>query len=701
METESKKSALLVKDQGNAPAPPSAEAAGGDAAYYSDSSASSDSRIMLGADIEIYPGRPREDLASTGTQAYEAKSRSGGEQFALICGRATVPRITSISAYKHIKNPAILKLVEAGVVNWKPENRQRFAFVFEKPPNKKLMQSLEAKPHRFSEDRIIPSLIQPIISLLADLRNVDFVHGAINPMNIFLSGIDGGETALLGECLTSAPSWRQHALFEPPDRAMAQPTGRGMGTGRDDLYAFGVCVIFAARGENLLADKTPEQIIRGKIEEGSYSFLVGGTRLPGGISDFLRGVLNDDESQRWTVQDTLSWIEGRRLSPKQPRPHLRSARPFLFKNEKYWDLRSIANAFSHNTAEAGKVIEQDHFDLWIKRNFEDKTLLKRFESVWEKEKGGSHDKIVSGACMALDPIAPVRYKELSVFPSGFGNALADAIARGEDIQTHGEIILQQLFSNWVNLRFEEITDASGILSLYEKCRNYLTQKISGYGIERVLYTLNKDCACLSPLLKNYFVLGPGRILLALEDLSRQGNRPDYILDRHMCAFISVHEPRLIDPYLGHITSPDKGNQIVGIIRTLSAIQKRFNVGPVPGVSAWMASLCAPVIERFNDSDLKKELSKHLERAGSSGDLSNILALVDDPAVMQEDDRRFAAARQEYALLGREKIRINGYLKKRKFFGQATGRQVSMLVSSVLSLLCIAGYLAFYLTQRAH
>ena len=116
----------------------------------------------------------------------------------------------------------------------------------------------------------------------------------------------------------------------------------------------------------------------------------------------------------------------------------------------------------------------------------------------------------------LQEQAPVRYKGLAVLPSGFGTSLAEAISRGEDIQAYGEMILNQFFNAWVNARFEEIPDGAGIVSLFEKTRGFLTQKTAGYGIERVLYTLNRDTACLSPVLKDFFVLSPDGLLMALE-----------------------------------------------------------------------------------------------------------------------------------------------------------------------------------------
>ena len=78
---------------------------------------------------------------------------------------------------------------------------------------------------KIDEDRIIPVLVEPIVRLLAEFRNVELLHGAINLGNIFLQGADGQERFLLGECLSAAPSLRQHPVYETQTRAAAQPSG--------------------------------------------------------------------------------------------------------------------------------------------------------------------------------------------------------------------------------------------------------------------------------------------------------------------------------------------------------------------------------------------------------------------------------------------------------------------------------------------
>jgi hypothetical protein len=658
-----------------------------------------DGRIMVGSDIEIFPSRPRPDLASPDTRAFDVSFRGQqpGSYYALICSTRRLPRVSSIGAFKSQRNQNLLRLAEAGIVDWKPENRQRLALVFEIPRGRRLLPAADAKPLPLSPDRIVQALIMPVLSVLADLHQAGQVHGAITPENLFLTGAEGSETVVVGEGLSSAPHYRLHPFFETAERGMADPSGKGPGTIKDDLYALGMCVAMIARRQNLMAGRTPQQIIRDKIESGSYVLASGGERLPGGVSDFLRGILNDDENQRWDVEDALRWADGKRPAPKQPRVTLRAARPFVFKGEKYWDLRNVAMAMCANIPEAMAALEKDHFDLWVKRNFEDKMLTDRLEKLWLREKGSSKEKLMSALSLVLDPYAPIRYKNLNVFAEGFGASLAEQIAKGGDLQAHAEIINNQMFSTWYGQRFNEIPDAGLWVSTFEKCRNFMTQKMAGYGMERVLYMLNKDVCCMSPVLKDYVVLGPGGLLQALESIARRPDRPENILDRHMIAFISVREPKMIDPHLGHVISRDKGYNLVGIVRTLAAIQRRFNTGPVPAVGAWLISMINPAVDKFADRDLRQEISKRMGRLADTGNLAAILDLIDNISLSQDDVQRFALARREFYGLEQEKRVLLQQLSHRGTYGRATGRQVAMLASAFLSSMCILGYLMLRLT----
>lgn len=659
---------------------------------------SADGRVLLGRDIEIFPDRPLQQYASFGTQAFEAKDKHlPGTQIALLCDRSLGPRATNVGSYKNLRSPNAVKLIDSGIVYWPLEQKQVLVLVIDMPPTRRLMQTLDSKPHKISEDRIVSAMIRPLLQVLVDLRSAGMIHGGITPDNIFIDGADGMETVILGEGLSSAPFFRHSALSETLERGMAQPSGRGGGTSKNDLYSLGVCVALALRGDNPFAGKSEVQIAREKLEQGSFSILAGREKMSAILSEFLRAVLNDDEKQRWDLDDAMRWLEGRHPGNKQTQIAIKAARPFVFKDEKYWDIRSLSIAFAADVTEAASTIDKGQFELWLKRNFESPEMDERLKKIWSKEHRGTQEVQVATACLAMDPRAPVRYRGLSLFPQGFGTALAEAMSKDMDIQPYAELIAMQFLSGWVQQRFEETEDATTYIMDFEKCRNFLSQKMPGYGIERAVYLMNREAVCMSQYMRNYFVFSPGHLLLALEQISKTSEKPDTVLDRHMMAFISVREPKMIDPHLGHIISRDRSYQLVGTLRTLAALQRRFQTGPVPGIAAWMMSMMSPAIEKYNDRDLRQEISKRLAALVPGGNLLAILELVDTEGLVQNDTQRFIMARQEFVALTREGQRIVGGLKKRRFYGLDAGRQVAMVVSAILSAFCIMGFLLVHFT----
>ncbi len=655
--------------------------------------------VMLGADVEIDFSRPLPQYDTLGAVAFEARDRRApGLHFALLCGRTHVPRVMMGPSYRNIKNPKLMRLLDGGIIARPGDQQQYYAYIFERPVGRKFIAQADETPHRVSEDHLVDLIISPILSLLLEFRNADMVHGAISLSNLYLGGPAGSETLTVGECLSSAPGARQHPIYETIERAAAQPMGRGPGLLKDDLYALGVCVAMIARGVNLTVGRSKQEIILDKIAHGSYAVISGRERMPGNVSEFLRGVLNDDERMRWDIDDAMKWLSGMRENPKQGRVPYKAARPLVFMEQKYWELRSLALVFGDNVPEAIQEIETDQFDLWLKRNFEDPLLEARLAKVWQEEKGSTREKLVCSLCMAFDPRGPVRYKKLSILPGGYGGALAEAMAQEEDVTNHVELVTQQVFNTWITQQFDEVKDGSNLLTTFEKCRNFLTQKVAGNGIERVLYVMNKEVACMSPLFKSHIVLNVGQLVLALESLALRGEKGERVLDRHMIAFISVREPKMIDPHLGHVISHDRGNQLVGITRTLAAIQRTAGLGALPALGNWLIDMMGPAVERVLDRDLRKELAKRVEKQRDKGDLSVLLDLIDDAQLMQADSQRYMQARIEYAQLEIEKKRIQ-MMKSKPKFGYGTGRQVAMMLSAALGTVIILVYLAVNFAGR--
>src|SRR3546814_8033617 len=70
------------------------------------------------------------------------------------------------------------------------------------------------------------------------------------------------------------------------------------------------------------------------------------------MMEVLRGLLNDDLRDRWTLDDLNFWVSGRRLSPKPPAMPQKANRPFSFQEIDHLSCRELAEGFSRHWDEA-------------------------------------------------------------------------------------------------------------------------------------------------------------------------------------------------------------------------------------------------------------------------------------------------------------------------------------------------------------
>lgn len=650
----------------------------------------------LGDGIEILVDKrlPHLDRGPSLAYAARAKNESTDSFFALVCENHLVPRSIMAPKFAAIMSPGLVRLAGSGVVYWPPAQGQRYVFVYENTLGKPLMKSLGKTGLGWKHENVMKGFIKPMINVLLDMRDADMVHGAINPMNIYEGGSDEGiDRVILGECLSTPPSYLQPAVFLPVERAQADPIARGPGTMEDDIYAFGVTLTMVLRSRDPLAGMNDEEIIRQKIELGSYAALTGKDRYTGAILELLRGLLYDDRVQRWTLDEIEAWQEGQRLSPKQSSKKSKAARPIHFNEERYHRPVLLAMDMDLNQSEAVQIIDGGILEQWISRSLEDNLTKGRYEQAIETAQEGGRgpgywDRLLSRVSIALDPEAPLRFKGLKMHPEGIPYALAETYMLKRDLMPFIEIINQQLVMFWIAAQQEVKVDVGNLISKFDSCRAFLRQNTMGYGIERCLYFLNPECQCISERLQGYYVRNPEDLMFAFEDMSDQPKRPDLFIDRHIAAFLSVKDRRMIDPFLQELNGEEYYKKVLANVKILATIQKRSQMQPFPGIAAWIASSLEPVYERFHDRELRTVLRERIEKLKVTGDLVKMITLLDDNELRQRDFLGFKKAMEEYRALTKENEELKRKMEKPETFGRDTGQEVAAIVSGILAAVVI-------------
>ena len=263
---------------------------------------------LLHDDYEIICVTTDLTMPGMGGVIYPAKRVGGNETnlIAIVGDRNSCFHLDIADAVEHIKLKSLLTLQSWGICEW-PGGGQKVALVYDRPPGPSLSESL-AKGKSFSDSEIKKNFLPAMIEVLRAFSLKNLTHGAIRPENIF-QRIDN--SIVLGDCLSSAPSYYQPAAYLTIERGLALPGGRGVGTAADDIYALGVTLITLAIGE-LPARISDEQMITRKMEQGSFAYLSGRAKLSTSISNLLRGMLNDNAEERWSVDDIGNWLMGPR-----------------------------------------------------------------------------------------------------------------------------------------------------------------------------------------------------------------------------------------------------------------------------------------------------------------------------------------------------------------------------------------------------
>jgi len=664
---------------------------------YENPQDSSATGVMLGSRIEIFPSQPLPELNTPGGMAFVArfKADAASDLYAIVCLSGLPPRIDAVTPMRTIDNPSVLRLIEGGVVAW-TGGTYAYALVYQRPVTQRMMSSLDEVHPPLNEDTINHHFIMPMIGALTALTNAGVVHNAIRPDNIYWR-IGTATPPQIGECLSSPAGVGQPVFFEPIERALAMPLGRGVGVHADDCYAFGVTLALLVLGRNPLQGMDDAAIVDAKMQRGTFGALVGSQRLSPTHIEILRGLLADDAKQRWTAGDLDQWLGGRRMTPKSSDAGRRAARHFDFAGKEYWQAAPLAAAFAQNPAEAAKVIEAEALSKWLRRALNDSERASSVENIIQalKQSGKTahyDDQLVARVCIALDHSGPIRYRGLSTMPAGISSLLVDAALTGNNVATLSEIISTQLVSLWIEMQKDLHGDYLAMLQLFERMKGLIEKTTFGNGIDRVIYEINPNLPCFSPMMRGHYVTTPKMLLPALERVAASGNRPREPIDRSIAAFLIVRD-RKGESFFEPMTAPEGSiKRGLAILTLFSELQYRHGPESLPQLAAWLSPFAEPAARRFLSKSMRERVQKQIKEAVTSGNLSSLLRLVDDPKRIERDRQDFMAARMLYLNIQKEIAGLEAKLNNRDSVVRSAGKPMAASISSFLAIILICAAL---------
>ncbi len=654
--------------------------------------------VMLGDRFRLHPDMPLPELGTPGVKAYAVSDERGAPKslYALICRQDIAARTDVLAQFSRFRRLPMSIPLRSGVVDWPPARARRFVIVFEQPGGERVLPSADATIEPWREDRVVRTMMQPLMPLFKELSDRILTHRSIRADNIFFSD-PSRESVVVGECFSAPPAMNQPYYYEPIDGSMAMPEGRGAGMPPDDFYALGVTILTLLCGGNPVADLSQDEVVEAKITKGSYAALVRDTRLSLPMVEVLRGLLCDDAEQRWRYEDLNMWMNGRHLSPKQALLPQKAARAFQFGDEEYLNAPALSHALARSWPEALMVIRKNDLESWVRRSLGDEV---RAEAVRQSTQAAfssatgrvaGEDRLLARVLMALDEHAPLRYRDIAVRIDGLAQAFAVNYHSDEKRQTFAEIFAQRLPQTWIENQPAMRPELSMLRRTFDTAAFTMAKPRIGQGAERALYASNPNWPCQSPLLKQDYVAELDDLLPALERVAREGKTERPPVDPHIAGFVAAKIKASIDQALGELgTADDPAVFHLGVLRLLADVQRAVGPMKTPYLAAWCASLLQPVIEGFHNRTRRDQMIEMARQLAAQGNLTTLLSLVDDQRRREADEQGFMNAKAEFAALVEQANWLRGGGMTSPAIVKHHARETSSIVSSVIAGVAVLG-----------
>jgi serine/threonine protein kinase len=621
----------------------------------------------------------------------------------LIANRGVPFRGNLAGVLQRVDVPGLIKLVDWGPVDWPRAGEREVAFVYERPEGGPAGQVFARRDGRTSDLELTRRLLRLIVAGLHALSEAGMAYRAIRPDNVWLA-TSGDGVALLGDAVAGPPGFDQPAAFEPIERAMATPAGRGLGTVADDVYALGVTLLSLITGRDFSGPGGEDELLQAKMERGSYAALTAGLRVPLPLSEPLRGMLGDDLAERWSLRDLQAWLGGRPPSTRVSHGRRLPDLPVVVGGRAWSSPRALALALTRNVPEAAIMIRSGALETWVRNSLHDPPRAKYLAmlAAASEEKAGADDALVAKVALTLDPAAPVRHRGFSFAVDGFGPALAELVLRGASVQPAAEALIMRLaeggYRPLANADAAQSAAKSSLIGAaapapggaaaasapssgpkFGALASWVRNIEPGFGIERVLYETNRTLPCLSPLLKRQCVIKLRSLLPALEAAAnaKASGRP---VDRHIAAFVAARSREPLGESLTMLAATDVPTQVLGGLGLLVKVLEAWPVPELPALTKWVGRTLQPVIAEYHNRELRETIEKEVQRAVAAGDLRLLYAALGDPERRRRDKEGFEAAKTRYERASVEIQRLQRGEAQRRRLAETTGLQAASIIA---------------------
>ena len=213
---------------------------------------------------------------------------------------------------------------------------------------------------------------------------------------------------------------------------------------------------------------------------------------------------------------------------------------------------------------------------------------------------------------------------------------------------------------------------------------------AGSGALRLSYSLNPLAPCESPMAAGAWVTRMPDLLPAMESaaarMARDG-RP--LVDADIAAFIAAHRDERLDSDLNRFASAVSPGDYLSQARLLARLQLKLMPGPMPHLAAWVEDALRPLLEHFGSRTRRDRLGTQLSALCKAGQLTPVVALMDDASERKGDADGLAGARARIEAIDASLAHLAATAGQRA----VQARRIGHDIASALAVLACVGSLA--------
>jgi hypothetical protein len=408
-------------------------------------------------------------------------------------------------------------------------------------------------------------------------------------------------------------------------------------------------------GANPVEGVPDDVLVRDKLDHGSYAAIVGSHRLPAILSDLVRGMLADDPEHRPSpaLLANPAAARARRIAA---RPARRAQRPIDVGGQQAWTARMLAHTLHRSPEIGGPMLRNGTIDRWLRRGVGDAIMAAAIDEAAKARDaevlaadGRADAMLLTRAISILDPAAPLVWRRLAIFPDGLGPALDHALhTTPEQVDVLAEIATANVASAWVAIRGSGRDAAVDRLEQLET-RHWFAGNRSATGPSRLSYHLNPLVPCESPATAKAWVTRLSELLPALEANAARSPRGDKpLVDRQIASFIEARRDERLDTDLVRLAAAIMPLDFLSQLRLLARLQDKLLTRDLPFLSQWAVDAVQPLLQNFSSKSRRERLAARLASLAQAGQLTPIVAALDDQPEQANDKNGLTMAQARLA-----------------------------------------------------